>query len=113
MVVLEEIQDNDGSANSGSARANVTLQTLVDAIFAQSGVRYTFIENPFVTDGTNGGEPGGNIQVAMIYRADRVQLVDGSVRSIPQAATQATDPATRSAAHVSRWSPTSRSTARA
>ncbi|WP_374943607.1 Calx-beta domain-containing protein [Sphingomonas sp.] len=92
VVVLEEIQDNDGSANSGSARANVTLQTLVDAIFAQSGVRYTFIENPFVTDGTNGGEPGGNIQVAMIYRADRVQLVDGSVRSIPQAATQATDP---------------------
>ena len=94
IVVLEEVQDNDGSANTGVTSASQTLQLLTDQIFAQTGVRYTYIDNNFITDDANGGEPGGNIRVAMLYRADRVELVAGSVREIPAAsaaAGQATD----------------------
>lgn len=82
IISLEEVQDNDGAANSGTVSASVTLQMLTDAIFAESGVRYTWIDNPFITDDHNGGEPGGNIRVAFLYRDDRVDLVTGSVRTI-------------------------------
>lgn len=94
IVVLEEVQDNDGTTNSAIVSASATLQLLTDEIFAQTGVRYVFIDNPFISDDANGGEPGGNIRVAMLYRADRVQLIEGSVRAIPAAsaaAGQATD----------------------
>jgi predicted extracellular nuclease len=89
IVVLEEIQDNDGATNSSISSASVTLQKLTDTIFAETGVRYAFIDNPFITDDANGGEPGGNIRVAMLYRADRVELVAGSVREIPAASAAA------------------------
>ncbi len=89
IVVLEEVQDNDGATNSSVTSASATLQALVDRIFAETGVRYSFIDNPFITDDASGGEPGGNIRVAMLYRADRVDLVDGSVREIPAASAAA------------------------
>lgn len=94
VVVLQEVQDNDGATNSSVTSASLTLQKLVDAIFAETGIRYTYIDNSFIADDANGGEPGGNIRVAMLYRADHVQLIEGSVRPIPAAtgAAQATDP---------------------
>lgn len=82
VIVLQEIQDNDGSVNSGTVSASVTLQTLTDEIFAQTGVRYSWLDNPFVTDGTNGGQPGGNIRVAFLWRPDVVTLNEGSIRTI-------------------------------
>jgi hypothetical protein len=93
IVVLDEIQDNNGPTNDSVVSASLTLQMLVDAIFAVSGVQYSWIDNPFITDDRNGGEPGGNIRVAMLYRTDTVSLVAGSVRT----ATDPTDQATNSA----------------
>ena len=43
---------------------------------------YAFIDNPFIGDDSNGGEPGGNIRTAFLYRTDRVDLVDNSLRTI-------------------------------
>ena len=90
IVVLDEIQDNDGATNSSVVSASMTLQMLVDAIFTETGVQYSWIDNPFITDDRNGGEPGGNIRVAMLYRTDTVTLVAGSVRTVTDPADQAT-----------------------
>lgn len=93
IVVLDEIQDNNGATNDSVVSASVTLQMLVDAIFAVSGVQYSWIDNPFITDDANGGEPGGNIRVAMLFRADTVALVAGSLRTVTDPTDQATNAA--------------------
>lgn len=92
IVVLEEVQDNDGSANTGVTSASVTLQTLVDSIFAASGVRYSFFDNPFIADNASGGEPGSNIRVAFLYRDDIVDFQEGSLRTVPGATQNPGDP---------------------
>jgi uncharacterized protein len=93
IVVLDEIQDNNGATNDSVVSASMTLQMLVDAIFTVSGVQYEWIDNPFITDDRNGGEPGGNIRVAFLYRTDTVALVDGSVRTVTDPADQANNSA--------------------
>jgi predicted extracellular nuclease/2',3'-cyclic-nucleotide 2'-phosphodiesterase (5'-nucleotidase family) len=84
IIALQEIQDNDGATNSATTSASLTLQNLVTAInsAAAPGVVYAFIDNPFIGDDSNGGEPGGNIRTAFLYRTDRVDLVDNSLRTI-------------------------------
>jgi predicted extracellular nuclease/2',3'-cyclic-nucleotide 2'-phosphodiesterase (5'-nucleotidase family) len=86
VIALQEIQDNDGAGNTAITAADLTLDDLVDAINAAvpagSGIVYAFIDNPFIGDDTNGGEPGGNIRTAFLYRTDRVDLVDNSLRTI-------------------------------
>ena len=72
--------------------ASLTLQMLVDQIFAVSGIQYSYIDNPAVVDDAGAGAPGGNIRVAMLFRADTVGLVDGSVRTIGDATDIATNP---------------------
>jgi hypothetical protein len=82
------VQDNSGSANDGTVSASQTLQTLIDAIdrlddgLVNGTSGYAFIDNTFITDGQSGGQPGANIRTAFLYRTDRVDLVDGSVRTI-------------------------------
>jgi hypothetical protein len=90
IVALQEVQDNSGSANDGTVSASETLQMLVDAIAAAGGPTYEWVDNPFIVDGANGGQPGGNIRTAYLYNPAEVSLVDGSVRSI-EADDQATD----------------------
>jgi len=73
-MFVQEIQDNDGSGDHGIVDATVTLTTLVNAIAnASGGVQYSFIE-VVPQDKTDGGEPGGNIRQAYLYRADRIRL---------------------------------------
>ncbi len=74
---LVEIQDNDGPIDSGSEQlgpdASLTLQRLVDAITCPEDVVYEVINiDPF--ENAEGGEPGGNIRVAMIYNSNRVSF---------------------------------------
>jgi predicted extracellular nuclease len=45
-------------------------------------VHYAFIDNPFIGNDSNGGEPGGNIRTAFLYRTDRVDFVETSLRTI-------------------------------
>ncbi len=93
IIALQEVQDNDGSANTAVTSAAVTLQALADAIVAAGGPRYSVIDNPFIGDDTNGGQPGGNIRTAFLYNDDRVDLVAGSVRTVGDPLAQQTDPA--------------------
>ncbi|MEV6286840.1 lamin tail domain-containing protein [Kribbella sp. NPDC051770] len=73
---LEEVQDNDGATNSGTTAADVTLNTLAAAIQKAGGPKYAWRQIDPV-DGDEGGEPGGNIRVAFMYRTDRpVKFVD-------------------------------------
>lgn len=82
VIALQEIQDNDGSVDSDITAADQTLQLLIDEIYAISGIRYEFIDNPFIGDDTSGGQPGGNIRTAYLYNPERVELVDGSVQTV-------------------------------
>jgi predicted extracellular nuclease len=75
LVFLQEIQDDSGPINDGNVSSNKTLQTFVDAISAKSGVNYSFVYIPPV-DNQDGGEPGGNIRPAFLYRPERLRLVD-------------------------------------
>lgn len=89
---LQEIQDNDGAVNSTVTSAAETLQKLADAIAAAGGPQYAFVDNPFIGDDTNGGEPGGNIRTAYLYRTDRVDFVEGSLATVTDPQNQQTDP---------------------
>ncbi len=82
VIALQEVQDNSGSANDGVTAADVTLQTLVNAIAAAGGPTYAFIDNTFIGNNSSGGQPGGNIRTAYLYDPSRVDLVEGSVATI-------------------------------
>jgi predicted extracellular nuclease/2',3'-cyclic-nucleotide 2'-phosphodiesterase (5'-nucleotidase family) len=85
---LQEIQDNSGSVNDGTVSADLTLQTLIDAIdrlddgLVNGTSGYAFIDNIFIDNNTSGGQPGANIRTAFLYNTERVSLIDGSVRTI-------------------------------
>jgi endonuclease/exonuclease/phosphatase family metal-dependent hydrolase len=76
VVALEEIQDNNGATNDSVVDANLTLDKLVASIQAAGGPAYSWRQiNP--VDDQDGGEPGGNIRVAFLFRTDRgVEFVD-------------------------------------
>lgn len=72
---LIEVQDNNGATNDSVVDANVTFQTLIDAIVATGGPRYEFRQiNP--VDDQDGGQPGGNIRVGFLFNPNRVDFVD-------------------------------------
>jgi uncharacterized protein len=87
-VALQEVQDNDGAEITDVTAADATLQVLVDAIVAAGGPEYAFVDNPFIGNGASGGQPGGNIRTAFLYDPERVELVEGSVRTITDPAEQ-------------------------
>ncbi len=94
IVAFQEIQDNDGATNSSVTSASQTLQQIVDAVRATNGgagPQYAFVDNPFIGDDTNGGEPGGNIRTSYLYRTDRVGLVPNSLRTIAADGSAITD----------------------
>lgn len=75
LVFLQEIQDDTGPTNDGVVSSNRTLQTFVDAIASHSNVTYSYAYIAPV-DGQDGGEPGGNIRPAFLYRPERLKLVN-------------------------------------
>jgi uncharacterized protein len=70
LLVIEEIQDNDGATNSTVTDASVTWGLLVDAIQSAGGPAYQYRQIDPVDD-QDGGEPGGNIRVGFLFRTDR------------------------------------------
>ena len=70
LLAVEEVQDNNGATNDAVVDASVTLDTFVAAITAAGGPGYSYRQiNP--QDDQDGGEPGGNIRVAILFRTDR------------------------------------------
>jgi hypothetical protein len=73
IVIIEEMQDNNGSA-AGGTDASLSWQMLVDALNAAvPGAKYQWVDQEPV-NGAEGGEPGGNIRVGFLYDTNRVQL---------------------------------------
>ncbi len=93
IVALQEIQDDDGSVVSEVTSADETLSALASAIVAAGGPSYAFIDNPFIGNGTSGGQPGGNIRVAYLYDPARVRLIAGSLQTLGDPSDQQTNPA--------------------
>jgi len=76
LVTLEEVQDNNGPTDNGVTNADVTMNTLVAAIQAAGGPAYQYRYIDPVND-ADGGEPGGNIRIAFLFRTDRgLEFVD-------------------------------------
>ncbi|MFC5032435.1 MULTISPECIES: endonuclease/exonuclease/phosphatase family protein [Streptomyces] len=75
IVALEEIQDNNGAVNDGTVAADQTVNKFIDAIVAAGGPRYQW-RSIDPTNGTDGGEPGGNIRQAFLYNPARVSFTD-------------------------------------
>ncbi|MBC1222555.1 SdiA-regulated domain-containing protein [Nostoc sp. UCD121] len=75
IISLEEIQDNNGATNNGVVDASTTFQTLINTIAAAGGPTYQYRQIDPV-NGTNGGEPGGNIRVGFLFNPARVNFVD-------------------------------------
>ncbi len=75
IIIVEEIQDNNGAINDGTVDASVTFQRLVDALNLATGKNYQWVDE-LPSNNAEGGEPGGNIRVGFLYDTARVQLGD-------------------------------------
>jgi len=76
ILVLEEVQDNNGILNDGTVDANETYRLLIDAFVETGGPEYQFRDVPPL-DNRDGGELGGNIRVGFLFRTDRgLQFID-------------------------------------
>jgi predicted extracellular nuclease len=76
ILAIEEIQDNDGAANTAVTDASATWNGLIAAIQAAGGPTYQYRQIDPVDD-QDGGEPGGNIRVGFLFRTDRgIEFID-------------------------------------
>ncbi len=91
IIALQEVQDNSGPADDGTISGSTNLQALVAAINKAGGPQYAPVDNPFIANDTNGGQPGGNIRTAFLYRTDRVTLVPGSLATVAKDGSAITD----------------------
>ncbi|KAL2018602.1 hypothetical protein VTK56DRAFT_572 [Thermocarpiscus australiensis] len=73
LIFIQEIQDNSGGTDDGVVDADKTLTALTDAIRSLSNVAYAFTDIDPV-DKADGGQEGGNIRVAYLYRPEVVSL---------------------------------------
>jgi len=73
LIFVQEVQDDSGPADDGVVSANQTLSALVSAVKSLSGVSYAFASVDPVSN-QDGGQPGGNIRQAYLYRPEAVSL---------------------------------------
>jgi predicted extracellular nuclease len=73
IIVTEEVQDNDGPANTAVVAADQTFTQLTAAIRAAGGPTYDWRSIDPVDD-ADGGQPGGNIRVGFLFRTDLPDL---------------------------------------
>jgi hypothetical protein len=75
IVALQEIQDNTGPADDGVVAADATMDRLVGAIRAAGGPTYAWCQIPPESN-ADGGQPGGNIRVGLLWQPGRSRLVE-------------------------------------
>ncbi|KAL6704238.1 hypothetical protein ACN47E_008406 [Coniothyrium glycines] len=73
LIFVQEVQDDNGPTNDAVVSANLTLSTLTAAISAAGGPNYTFTDIVPVDD-QDGGQPGGNIRTAYLYKPSLIRL---------------------------------------
>ena len=73
VVALQEIQDDTGPVDDGVVTAEKTLRRLTESIQSVGGASYDSVQiDP--EDNQDGGRPGSNIRVALLFRTDRVKI---------------------------------------
>ena len=70
LVVLQEIQDDSGTADDGVVTGGRSAGALVEAIRRAGGPAYEYREVP-PANNQDGGEAGANIRVGFLFRTDR------------------------------------------
>ncbi|CAL9405023.1 endonuclease/exonuclease/phosphatase family protein [Streptomyces sp. enrichment culture] len=75
IVTVEEVQDDTGPQDDGTVGAEETLTLLTEAVEKAGGPSYAWRQIDPV-DKADGGQPGGNIRVALLYNPKRVSFVD-------------------------------------
>ncbi len=105
LLTLEEVQDNTGATNDSTVDADVTLSMLITAIQDAGGPVYDFRQvNP--VNNADGGEPGGNIRVAFLFRTDRgLSFVDRAPTGGENLSTTAVTVGTGGSGVELSWSP--------
>lgn len=73
LMFIQEIQDNSGATNDGVVDANTTLTNLINAIADINNTTYDFVQISPVNN-EDGGQTGGNIRVAYLYRPEVLSL---------------------------------------
>jgi len=86
VLILEEVQDENGAELPGSTSGQLTADTLIAAIGAAGGPAYEYREVA-PEPNSDGGQPGGNIRVGFLFNPARVDFVDRD----PGTATEDTD----------------------
>jgi predicted extracellular nuclease len=86
IVAVEEVQDNSGATDDGVVAADKTLTKLTRAIVAAGGPKYDWREIDPVND-EDGGQPGGNIRVVLLFNPARVSFVDRGPSSVDRSTT--------------------------
>ncbi len=77
IIGLQELQDFNGTSTAGNGDATLTMSQLITTIFNRTGIQYYGILSDPVDD-TEGGAPGGNIQVAFLYLPTAVTPTAGN-----------------------------------
>ena len=78
IIGLEEVQDADGPGAGTNYSGAASAQRLIDAIVADGGPRYVYVEVAPTANNQNGGESNGNIRNGYLYNPDRVGFVSVS-----------------------------------
>lgn len=73
ILALQEIQDGSGPADDGVTDGRETWEALIGAVAEAGGPDYSFLEIA-PGDGADGGAPGANIRVGLLYDPSRVSL---------------------------------------
>ena len=80
LLILQEVQDDSGTADDGTVSASENLNLLVESIAAAGGGNYEYYDFE-VANNSSGGIRGGNIRTAFLLRKDsnlRIQGVIGN-----------------------------------
>lgn len=75
VLALQEIQDDTGAEDDGVVSAERTLGKLVDAVAGIGGPRYDWRQIDPVNN-ADGGQPGANIRVALLFDPGRAGVDD-------------------------------------
>ena len=71
LVALQEIQDASGRRDDGAVAGAPAIERLIGAVRAAGGPSYEFLQIDPI-DNQDGGAPGANIRVALLYDPSRV-----------------------------------------
>jgi predicted extracellular nuclease len=97
LLVVEEVQDDNGTVNDGVVSAERTCEQMAAAVQSLGGPVYAYRQiNP--QSGQDGGQPGGNIRSVFFFRVDRGLTFLNEMEGTSQAANIVQ---TDSAGHVS------------